>query len=792
MFFNKRAYMKSLFMSFIMLTVMAGCGDLVGKKVVTKTLEAERFRADCELDVNAFTDILQRNISSDIKCLEENLNIFIKVAKTDRPGYLSRIALEQFVIKNRPDIKPEMVRAMKAVFDVNYLVTGEDPEFISSENVQKMIDFALLFNQKSSQHYNNTFGNTRKTPWDIYNFQRGLVQDASRSIVIALRKIFNVDRKGEIHRLNILDLLDNFTTEDNREDIAKVKKILFVKKILLGGSREEITHLELELLMLNLEPLLAIAHDVVRFQHITINQAYLLEMINRDLHDLDHLIHRGELGRRENMVLFTIDEVLDVARMFIGKDDLDLDKFTNIIREGKKLIMGGNTNDVKGIELKNLFNHGKTILKSGLAFHNFYNDFLIAMASPLPVTINFHQYRHSYPQHQKELATFERLVKKYRFFKGEFESSYYMNGFKRNADGVFEVYLLEYLLDIVFKEFGAPSPNADNPFGYSMDQFQMQDLFKKFENDLVELDLLSPLWPTVTADNVSLLGTIFQYQSDKNNVLDVNEAAEFGVSFFSSIGISKHLMSYFKEKQCSIDQFGRVEPECVRQNFFPGICSKYRNYYPLLFSSINTPQSCEDIPLNSFNLDFFNRADVSSRPCRFFTDGNKEEVWFTEADITTILMVFLNAEATVLRWDTNGNNILDADEVNKAYDTYSPALDGLLEGKPAIVKRFKKQIYQYLIKYEEVPDEKNFRSMWKFTRFLMSFNKASSATRKTIVSVLMIIAEENSKLPGAPRIDCNYLRDPDNIPRNARPLPFVRDTRTDHSGLLNGFLNYID
>ncbi|HXH75823.1 MAG TPA: hypothetical protein VNJ08_12700 [Bacteriovoracaceae bacterium] len=782
-----------LFSLILMLVVLAGCGDLFGTKVVKKKLESERLKANCELDVNAFTDILKRNISTDIRCLEENLNLFIKVVKTDRPGHLSRISLEQFVIKNRPDIKPEMVRAMKAIFDVNYLITGEDQEFISQGNIKKMITFALLFNEKTSQHYLNTFGNTKQTPWDIYSFERGIVADSARSIVVGLRKIFKDDRKGEIHKLNVLDLLDNFTTEDNRDQLEKVKKMLFVKKIILGGSKEEITHVELERLLLNLQPLLTVAHDGIRFQYITIGQVKILEMLNLDLRDLDDLIHQGSLGNRDNKVLFTIDEMMDVARILIDKNDFDVDKFSNLIKEVKKLVMGGNDREVKGIELKALFNHGKTILKSGLSFHDFYRDFRIVMESPLPVTLNFNEYRHSYPHHQKELLTFERIVKKYRFFKGEFESAYFVTGFKRNADAIFEVYLLEYGIEMLFAKYGVKSPNADNPFSHSIDQFKMRDIFKKFEKDLIELKLVSPLWPTITADNVSLLGTLFQYQSDKNAVMDVNEATEFGITLITSLGVSEKIVDFMKDKKCSFDQFGRVEPDCVRRNFFPAICSQYRPYYPLMFSAINAPKICENIPQDEFNVAFLERAIVAARPCTHYTDGNKEEIWFTKDDINTMLMVILHAETTVLRWDTNANNILDADEVNKAYDIYSPALDGFLESRPAIIKKFKKQIYQYLIKYEQVPDEKNFSSVWKFIKFLMSFNKAHPATRKTITSVLMAIGEENKKLPGAPQIDCNYLRDPDTIPTAVVPrASFLKDNRTDHSGLLNGFLEYID
>jgi hypothetical protein len=125
-----------------------------------------------------------------------------------------------------------------------------------------------------------------------------------------------------------------------------------------------------------------------------------------------------------------------------------------------------------------------------------------------------------------------------------------------------------------------------------------------------------------------------------------------------------------------------------------------------------------------------------------------------------IFMAIMHIETTILRWDVrNRNNIMDADEVMDAYNIYSPALDGFLEDKPAIIKKLKKQIYQYMVKYEQIPNEKDFGSLWKFVKFLMSFNKQAPGNRKTIGSILVTIGEQ-----GVPStFDCNLLRDPDNI-----------------------------
>ena len=114
---------------------------------------------------------------------------------------------------------------------------------------------------------------------------------------------------------------------------------------------------------------------------------------------------------------------------------------------------------------------------------------------------------------------------------------------------------------------------------------------------------------------------------------------------------------------------------------------------------------------------------------------------------------------------------MEPDEVDKAYDIYSPALDGFMENMSPVIKKFKKQIYKFLIKHERVPDPKDFGSIWKFVKFLASFNKDVPAHRKTIVSILYEVGEQNKKAPGSPRFDCNLLRDPENIPSEFENMP---------------------
>jgi len=75
----------------------------------------------------------------------------------------------------------------------------------------------------------------------------------------------------------------------------------------------------------------------------------------------------------------------------------------------------------------------------------------------------------------------------------------------------------------------------------------------------------------------------------------------------------------------------------------------------------------------------------------------------------------------------------------------------------------------------------------------MDFDKSAPGTRKTIASVLKAVGDENAKLPTAPQIDCNYLRDPNNIPRASGTFSSEEGIdKADYSGLLLNYLNHIN
>lgn len=762
------------FLTLLVLLLLSGCGDLLSNKVVKKEIDTSQFTASCNLDINAFKNIMTENISSQIRCLGENLNLFIRLVKSGRKGYMERAAFEAFLLKNpkKYNITPEMLKALKAVYDLNYLIVGEDPEYISKANVDQLVDFAIFFNAQASLNF-GFFSAKEPISYTLHQSQRARLVTAAQVVVNELGKIYKPERGDRIDSMNIVKLLDSFSNDETEETINKIKKVLFVKKVLVGGEDQVITHVELNRLISNLDRFAGIGLDAVKYKYIQLRQDTLLDMLSADVSELnDIVLENDDMGNRDRETFFTIDEAMNVVKVFAGSGDFDVEKYRTLITEVKKIVMGGNDKVVKGADFRNLVNHARSLLNSGVVYHRIYKKFQIALDSPLPVTIDFSDYHLTYPNNKKELAEFERIVKNYRFMKGEFLSAYYTWGYRRNPSAVFEISLYEYMLKLLFKTYGSKSPNK-TVGGYSMNPEQVTNVVMKFENELIELGLILPQRAKGIADNISLLGTLFQYQSDNNGLLDTNEGTEFALSLMTSFGVADDVMKFFRTR-CSpadFDSFDRVSPQCFRENFFQAVCQNHRSYMPLMFDYIGASSaSCDEIEMTQTASAFLESSDIAARGCRNYTDGAKEEIFLSKGDLSTLITLMFHIETTTFRWDENRNNTLDSWEMDRAYSIYKPALDGFMENQSAIVKKFQKQIYQYLIKYEKVPDAKQFGSVLSFVKFLVSFNKAAPASRKTMASILAAIGEENKKMSaGQPQFDCNYLRDPTNIPRTPKP-----------------------
>ena len=93
------AILTKIFVLLGLTLLLTGC-DLFKTDISPKPLDSSQFRADCKLDIDQFKNVLSENISPQIRCLGENLNLFIRLVDSKKRGYMSRDALVAFLKKN--------------------------------------------------------------------------------------------------------------------------------------------------------------------------------------------------------------------------------------------------------------------------------------------------------------------------------------------------------------------------------------------------------------------------------------------------------------------------------------------------------------------------------------------------------------------------------------------------------------------------------------------------------------------------------------------------------------------
>jgi hypothetical protein len=82
-------------------------------------------------------------------------------------------------------------------------------------------------------------------------------------------------------------------------------------------------------------------------------------------------------------------------------------------------------------------------------------------------------------------------------------------------------------------------------------------------------------------------------------------------------------------------------------------------------------------------------------------------------------------------------------------------------GNEWIGKMMAKPIFKYLVKYGEIPDMKNFKSVWRFIKFILKRNNQNAdISRNTVATILKTIGEQSENAAAHPYKCDECFRDP--------------------------------
>jgi len=766
-----------LLITIVQLGLLSSCGDLFMKD--SNKSKSNQF-ATCEPDTSAFSEIFTANIKGDLLCLGENLNLFADIVKSDRPGELSHKELTSYLKKNVEDIDPSTYDILRAIFDFNSILTGDDKNYITKSNIDKLIDTFILINKAMYQNdIYEYFTDESMTTYEEHLKRKSKIYFAFSQIEQAFYKNF----KNNTNKIDFRKFVDNFAGISDADFINKVHKVLFVKRIFIGGDPGELKANELKRMIGLVADASKILYDITHLSQIEHSDDEAEDIVEALKEDFDTLVRNLYIKNADESA-FHLNDIFEVVTTFFP----ELAKYTQYkesILKIKNIFLKNNSETFYGDEvfillndivLKNL-QRGVFFFKA-YATNKYFMDSTEKIENRLPKVPTTNLLEESFED------DFNRIAQDYANFKGTSKSAFYSNEIRRSALGMFEVATLE---DIITRLFSFYVSRDDKAYGgYQISLGDMEKILLDFKEILraegLSLDTEGGKYKAReanTAETISLLTSLFQYQSsgipdtdeDDPKLIEVNEMTEFAISVISAAQVADKAFDFFADK-CELDEKGRFMPDCYRDHFLDFFSEELDDnktlgtYLPKLNENLNSMGNAEI-------SDFLQTVEIFSRSCTYFDEAKTEQVPMDKGDFLMLFGGIMAMESTFNRFDTGrgenyNNNILDVDEVERAYDeVYEGAVKALIPGN--FLKKFGKSFYFYLVKYNKLPDVQNiesFSDFWRalkegvgFIGFLLKrkHKKQAPANRYTLAMVLRILAEQSETNIENP-FPCEVLR----------------------------------
>ena len=744
------------FLTFLL--VFSSCSDM-SEKTVEKETTPKEF-AVCDSDPEIISKIMTLKITNELTCLESNLELFIQVVDgvNTKKGYLSQTDLMLFLKNNFNSLDDSQLDAISALFDLNSLILGDDKEYISSSNVKKLIVLMKNFNSLMVDNNIYDFFST-ENKIDFYDHNQGKIVIDKAFSELSQKVLATITDKNR--SLDILELIKKLRNNDNKEILDHVTKMLFVKKVLIGGSKNFVTTSEIKKLLTMLGGIARVSFDFINVPY-TNTKSFEDEKMVRSLREgVEFTIDKLDLNSRGSEIVFEYNDIKYVVDEFFPDFSI-FTRYKDSFLKSKNVFMGNNSEYFTAKELFNLL--GDKVYKNlnqGVFFYRTYNTNKNIMNSTSSINSNIPKVLIRTPQDRQSLKNYNRISQKYMFFKGSEYAPVFDRTYVRNARGMFEIAVYEDLITEFFKVYGTKRSGTVN--GYILTLEQLQDFMEDFKDLFEGEGFILPGRARSTAETITLMTSLFHSQSDGTGELEVNEFVEFSITMFSSLNLA-NTMSDELNKICPLDYKGRYYADCFRHNILNVLdlpvnkSQKVSDFVPKLKSYLS------NLSLNERN-DYLSSTAQFSRTCFKFSDGSEVPMDFGDGIVTWAGL--LTIEQAIARFDKNKTNILEPSEVNDVYRIYKSAIIAMLPYK--FLEKYAEDFFRYIVKYSKVPEVPEINGFsdffsalsegWDFVKFTFKSDKEkeASADRATFASVLKII-KANSPSSLEDDFDCDILK----------------------------------
>lgn len=668
----------------------------------------------------------------------------------------------QTIFEGRPQ-QEEILGQNEAYKIAHFLANRDLEDDLNEDQARGLIDAFFAFKR---QAIGNTASLTVKDIKTLVFYARILMESTSRAITISdildqdSEETISPSRKAE-NRKRIEQILEDgqsqllslfrektFTlpsfdllslvsaikdgiekAELGEIDFELVKKLVPLKKIILGGSRTDFTDGQLKILIEKLPTLALIGTDLTQFDSADYkNDEDKMGFFIDTVRSGKSVIHNFSDDSKE--LIYSINELVSTID-YATDNEYNVSKFADSIETLVVKFLHGTSNRFTIKDIKTLLNYAEELTESvyynSLAFE--YNQSVLSSLNRVRATaLRVLPIKNQSKLDAKRLATlhneFAILIEKLYLYRTKEGQQYTGHDIIRTKYGLNEAGMARFGVKKLLEAY-CPSSNT-NPLTCGVDGEILNKFLHDFKSLLVEYNLWSTNMKTF-ASNVLYLADLFQTQSNGDQRIGLDEGVEYVGLILTAVkmanevtdGLVKRCGNYTQGSVEEQEANPTIELSCFRKNVIDVWMNElgYKQYMAAFSRYFNETSFAEMQEYISY--------------LEQFVHENKDENFMRIRDITLFIGAIQNVESMLIRFDVNRNNFLDPAEVDQAFGVYESLIVDL-GGLSGSKRKYAKSAFLFMVKEMKFPSTSDVLT-FHYNPFV---SKNISAHRINVASIL--------------------------------------------------------
>lgn len=680
-----RLVKATCFFSVIVLGYLwSGCGLINDQSPDTEYASIENLDTVCPVDTEALRQILDKDVTKEITCLEGNLDKFAKFVRRQNQDVIKQAELETFILRFM-NIEPQFIKDfLSLIFEVNALILKDRPDSLHVDNIKPFMDLIRAVNLHGYQLKSVLTQIKERGYWPHR-------EELLLHLNTLSQKIGNIikDRPNNNQFLNIIDFLEKIKVTagipDENFNIDLIKSMLFLKRLFIGGERDEIGSFEIEHLINKAPNIIKSYFDFVEVKrhHFDLDWKYYKYLLT-NIHDLKGMLMSGH----KTEVILNHEELLDLLQRFLV--EYNWKNIGDSIKLFKKDIVGGDSNyytledtqvilELAGGALESLFFYAFAwdVHDDELERDKYIDSLPFPDSPELDIIAT--------PRLIELWEDFMFVVKRYRSFPEDNNLILFSYSYRRTRWGFLLQSILRYGGNKIFQTYRTHRTTDGR---WSIDKENIRKVIIGYKGALEEFDM----WPDDLDRLVRelMLGSdLFQYLSNGDNLLQMDEIVSYLPTIISANTIGREIFEELR-KYCETDDLFNFEVTCYRENFFPTLFfdMNKNEYFPNFYQYFKDAEW-------SLTQQFLKDAEQMAR---IDPDPN---VPVTKTDLSRMLTSMSNGEGLFLRYDKNKDGIIDRKELDETFEVLRNILAEEANLKPT--SKLLKSVFLYVIKKKKHP-----------------------------------------------------------------------------------------